>query len=197
MDRQTFQRLTTRIQNGDPRGLQHVFDETHRYCVRTMIKKTRCEEADAEDIFMDAMLIFRENVLSGKLQQLSNVRTYVFGICWNLWRDLNRAKARWGQPESESERQAMLIAAQDVLQEEEEKELMQRRLKQVHTALERLGEKCRQLLTYVYMEQRPQQEIADLMGFASANVVKVTRHRCFEQWVRHIEDTHIPAHGKE
>ena len=198
MNKDLFQRLATQIRNGDDRGLQFVFDETNRYCVRTLIKKTNCEVADAEDLFMDALLIFRENMLSGKLQQLSNLQTYVFGICWNLWRDLNRAKAKWGQPASEVERQAFLIAAQDdTLLEEEEKDLVIRRVKQVQNALQHLGEKCRRLLTYAYIEERPHKEIAELMGFASSNVVKVTRHRCYQQWITHIESDNIRIHGTE
>ncbi|MDX2245869.1 MAG: sigma-70 family RNA polymerase sigma factor [Bacteroidia bacterium] len=191
-----FQRLVRQIQNGDDKGLQYVFDETNRYCVRTLIKKTRCDTADAEDIFMDAMLIFRENILSEKLIQLTNIKTYMFGICWNLWRDLNRAKAKWGHPENETERQVFLIAAHDPQMEEDEKDFVLHRMKEVKDALSRLGEKCRQLLTYVYVEERSQKEIAEIMNFASPEVVKVTRHRCYQQWMKHIEQTAISPNGK-
>ncbi|MEM7657009.1 MAG: hypothetical protein AAF399_12825, partial [Bacteroidota bacterium] len=104
-----FQQLRTHISAGDPAGLKQVFEETHYYCVRTLMKKTRCDEADAEDLYMDAVLVFRENVLSGKLQQLSNLKTYVFGICWNLWRDFQRAKTKWGRTRDEFEHQLLLI----------------------------------------------------------------------------------------
>lgn len=191
MNTQLFERLVTQIRKGEDRGLQSVFDETNRYCVRTLIKKTSCDTADAEDIFMDAMLIFRENILSGKLAQLSNIKTYMFGICWNLWRDFNRARTKWGQPENEVERQLFLIAAHDPLGDEDEKEFIQGRLKRVQDALSRLGEKCRKLLLYVYVEERSQKEIAEIMDFAGPEVVKVTRHRCYQQWVKHIEQTSI------
>ncbi|MEZ4828723.1 MAG: hypothetical protein R3C61_20925 [Bacteroidia bacterium] len=60
MNQQLFERLVTQIRSGEDSGLRFVFQETNRYCVRTLIKTTSCEMADAEDIFMDAMLIFRE-----------------------------------------------------------------------------------------------------------------------------------------
>ncbi|MEZ4828724.1 MAG: sigma-70 family RNA polymerase sigma factor [Bacteroidia bacterium] len=127
---------------------------------------------------------------------MTNVKTYMFGICWNLWRDLNRAKNLVGSSESEIERQFFLLSAHDPQREEDDKEWVKEQVSLVKAALMNLGEKCRQLLTYVYIEERPQKEIAQLMNFASPEVVKVTRHRCYQQWVRLIEQTESRPYGK-
>ncbi len=188
MTDQRFRQLATQIKNGDNQGLEYVFAETSRYCVRTLIKKTNCNLADAEDVYMDAILIFRENILSDKLQYLSNIRTYVFGICWNVWRELNRAHAKWLLGEGEVERQlAIHLKPEDEDLSADAKANMQQQIKQVQTALAMLGEKCQKLLKFVYVEKRPQKEIATLMDFASPNVVKVTRHRCYQQWLKKMK----------
>lgn len=193
MTDQAFQELRDQISGGESAGLRRVFEETHRYCVRTLMKKTQCAESDAEDLYMDAVLVFRENVLSGKLQRLTNLKTYLFGICWNLWRDLRRAKAKWGPPAEEVERQMWLIAGQEGHPfAEEGEEIRESRIRTVKEALSRLGDTCRQLLTYVYVERRRQKDIAELMGMANANVVKVTRHRCYQQWMKHVQQA---THG--
>lgn len=191
-----FRRLKEQIQTGDERGLRFVFEQTSRYCIRTLTKKTHCTDADAEDIFMDSILIFRENILSGRLTQLTNLKTYVFGICWNLWRDLNRSQSRWERNTDEMERQLWIIMNQENHDEELRTEFLQTHIRQVKGGLEALGEKCRKLLAYVYVEQRPQREIAKLMGFANAGVVKVSRHRCYQKWILKIEELKTLANGK-
>ncbi len=196
MSEETFLQLKKQIQQGNDRGLSFVFEETNRYCVRTLIKKTQCDAADAEDLYMDAIIIFRENILSGKLVTLTNLKTYLFGICWNLWRDLNRARSRWQREQNEIEHQLFLAMEGDgQVWAEDDGSLNRSRIKAIQQGLAQLNEKCRQLLTYVYVEQRSQKEIAELMAFASANVVKVTRHRCYQQWVKQIEQASVQSHG--
>jgi RNA polymerase sigma factor (sigma-70 family) len=191
------QELREQISQGDERGLTYVFEQSHRYCVRGLVKNTGCDTEDAEDLFMDALLVFRENVLSGKLEKLSNLQSYMYGICLNLWRSLNRARTRWEKEQNEVERQLWLILGQE---EDpwggDDGEYVRRQIRTVTAALEKLGETCRKLLTYVYIEERPHREISQLLGLASAEVVKVTRHRCFQQWVKHIETTDVRSNGK-
>ncbi|MDX2286471.1 MAG: RNA polymerase sigma factor [Bacteroidia bacterium] len=192
----TAQALREQLSQGHTHGLRQVFEETHRYCVRTLMHKTGCDASDAEDLYMDAVLIFRENILSGRLAQLSNLRSYMYGICWNLWRDLNRSRSRWEREQNEIERQFWLAAGKSETPfEPEDADLVRERIRRVTEALGRLGQTCRELLNYVYVEQLPQQEIAARMGFANANVVKVTRHRCYQQWMKLIDSPEIPAHG--
>lgn len=195
MTEQAFERLTHQLRTGQSEGLQTVFRETHPYCVRTLVKKTACEWQDAEDIYMDSVLIFRENILSGKLSHLTNSKTYLFGICYNLWRDLNRAQQRHRKHQQEWERQLM-IEWEGEWPAEEEKDTMLERLQVVQAALNDLGEKCRNLLSYVYIEQRSHKEVASLMGFANANVVKVTRHRCYQKWMKQIEKVQTVQYGE-
>ncbi|MEM6262916.1 MAG: sigma-70 family RNA polymerase sigma factor [Bacteroidota bacterium] len=189
MKEAAFQELVKLIRANDKRGLQQVFDQTYRYCTRTLIKKTRCSAADAEDIYMDALLVFRENILSGRLTILSNLKTYMYGICFNLWRTLNRHHQKQQQFESEIARQYALLTQEGAEQTALE---LTEKANQVKAALKQLSETCQQLLTLVYLEQRPQEEIAQIMGFASSNVVKVTRHRCYKYWMKALETQAYP-----
>ncbi|GAB4413197.1 MAG: hypothetical protein OHK0039_19850 [Bacteroidia bacterium] len=173
----------------------YVFRESSRYCTRTLVKKTGCDLADAEDIFMDALIIFRENLLSGKLQYLSNLRTYMFGICWNCWRDLQRARTRQDQARDEIGRQLLLIRGEKESPfDSDEEDLVRARVRQITQALAQLGDTCRRLLAFVYIDQLPHKEIAERMGLASPNVVKVTRHRCYQQWLKFIAQLEARPH---
>lgn len=194
MTERAFIELQQQIQKNDEQGLRSVFEQGNRYCVRTLIKKTNCSLADAEDIFMDAILIFRENMLNGKLKHLSNLKTYLFGICWNVWRDLNYARGRWQREQNEVQRQLYLALEPETkglssLEIEEIKAEAEHQLKWVQKALENLNKNCQELLKLVYMEKRKYEEVAQIMGFASANVVKVSKYRCHKKWVQEIEKT--------
>ena len=194
MTERAFLALKQQIVNNDERGLREVFEQGNRYCVRTLLKKTHCSEADAEDIFMDALLIFRENLLSGKLQQLSNLKTYLFGICWNLWRDLQYARKRWNREQNEVEHQLYLSFSEENkglsnMELDELKKESEMQLGLVKVALEKLGEKCQQILKMAYLEKRKYEEVAQIMGMANANVVKVTKHRCHQKWIKEINKT--------
>lgn len=192
MTERAFIQLQQQIQRNDSRGLGDVFEQGNRYCVRTLIKKTNCSQADAEDIFMDAIIIFRENMLNGKLKHLSNLKTYLFGICWNLWRDLNYARGRWQREQNEVQRQMYLAIEPETkgfstLEADELKVETEKQLHLVQKALQKLKENCQQLLKLVYLEKQKYEEVAKIMGFASANVVKVSKYRCHKKWLSEIE----------
>lgn len=183
------------LRNGDDRVLSDVYTLANGYCIRTLIRKTNCDKEDAEDLFMDSILIFRDNAKKGKLTSLTNLNSYMFGICWNLWREQNRAKTKWEAARTDIEHQILVMETQEEFPFPGEELLEQKQLiAQVVTALNELGERCKRLLTYVYVDKRSQKDIAELMGFSSANVVKVTRHRCYQQWRKRIEQSTMNSH---
>ena len=77
--------LRTALVNGDNSSLAFIFDEHADFCIENLVHKNGCSRQDAEDIFVDSMLIFRENVLSGKITYLTNVRNYVYTTCKNQY----------------------------------------------------------------------------------------------------------------
>jgi DNA-directed RNA polymerase specialized sigma24 family protein len=195
-----FQRLKQQIINNDDRGLRTVFEQGADYCIRTLLKKTNCDPADAEDIFMDALLIFRENICSGRLTELTNLRTYLFGICWNRWRDLHRAEGRRQRARDEMYHQLERLLDQEgeSWTPDEQERLQQQAERQLGIALkmlEQLGDKCRQLWTFIEHGEGKEAEGARLLGLANANVVKVTKHRCYQKWRAQIDQALAAKRG--
>lgn len=191
MRTQEFQRLKEQLQKGDTDGLKWVFEQCGRYCVGTLIQKTNCDQADAEDLLMEAIIVFRRNMLEDKVEEISSIRAYVFGIVWNKWRDLQRARKRW-QRESDSltrtyylrvEESDPLVAAEEELAQATS---IQTRLRNAQTALTQLKANCQQMLNLFYFEKKSLTDIAEAMGFANANVAKVSKHRCYQRWMKAI-----------
>lgn len=179
--------ILQRIRANDASALAEVYHSASTYCIRTLRRKTTCDKEDAEDLFMDALLVLRENILSGKLKEISNLNSYVYGICWNLWREQNRRDKKWAAAHDDITHQLLLMADQgDIPFAEEELMEKQETIHRVTKALAELGEKCQRLLRMIYIERRTHQEIATVLEFSSSNVVKVTRHRCYQQWVKKV-----------
>ncbi|TAE45346.1 MAG: RNA polymerase sigma factor [Bacteroidetes bacterium] len=192
MTPEAFHSLKEKIQRGDPSGLKLVFEECGRYCVRTLISQTGCAHDDAEDILMEAMISFRENMVQGKIAFISSLRSYVYAICRNKWMDLQRARQRWQRETSSVEQSWYFLAEEEsdwLVQAEEDAHTRQRislQTEAVRWALDSLKEACRQILTYFYVEQRSMDEIAEMLGLAGANVAKVTKFRCFRRWTEAV-----------
>ena len=79
MNQKTIQALEA----GDPQSLEWIFDAYGHDCIRRLQRYEGCSPEDAEDIFMDALLLFWDNVRQGKVRELSRSRSYVYAICVN------------------------------------------------------------------------------------------------------------------
>jgi RNA polymerase sigma factor (sigma-70 family) len=140
-------------------------------------ENARLDGHDLADIFQNAVLIAVLNIESGRLSELAGTLcTYVFGICKNLIQAFNRKRSRTTLPGEEFMPQTMdvdsgiettIIAAQ-------EKE-------QLWSKVDALGEPARSLLILTYREGLTSQEIADVMGYASPDVVRQLRKRAIDK----------------
>lgn len=151
-----------------------------------MIKKTRCSEADAEDLFMDSVLNFREKIITGRIENLTNIKAYLFSTCYRMWitkyKKEKSQRLKYDDIWDELYDNNKVISRRDV------------NIKLSFEALNSLGDKCRQVLTYFYIENKSMKEIAEILGFANKDVAKTTKSRCFKNLLSEVlriqKDTH-------
>jgi RNA polymerase sigma factor (sigma-70 family) len=140
-------------------------------------ENTRTSNHDLADIFQNAVIIMMLNLESGRLTELAGTLcTYLFGIGKNLIRAFRRKQDRMGLPgdeafpitrESDPGAEAQMIA-----QQTEE---------QLWAKVDALGEPGRSLLVLTYREGLNSQEIADVLGYATPEVVRQLRKRCLDK----------------
>ena len=171
--------LIEQIKQANPDALQYLYNHHKAYCVGKLCRTFRCSPSDAEDIFMDALLIFRENVMQGKLIQVTHPRAYLYRVCENHHREQQRREAQIRQ--SEDAVRASLYDPDPCLPDDfpQRKEMAMR-------AFRYLGANCHRILQYYYFDQLPLDEIARKMNMANANVAKVTKSRCYKKWVEAV-----------
>ncbi len=158
--------------------LKVIFDKYASYCIGTLINKTGCSEADAEDLFMDSVLNFREKIISGKVKYLTNVKAYLFSTCYRMW------LAKYHQEKAQSSHSEDIVSElydrnNDSFEKEE-------KLKTGMEALNRLGKQCQEIISHFYVKNKSMTEIAEIMGLANKNVAKTTKSRCFKKLLQQV-----------
>ena len=133
----------------------------------------RISRHDLADIFQNAVIIVVLNLESGRLAELAGTLcTYVFGICKNLIQASRRKQGRIGLPGDEAfpiSRETESGVEQQMIAQETDNELWAK--------VDALGEPGRSLILLTYQEGMTSQEIADVMGYSSPEVVRQLRKR--------------------
>ena len=88
MTKKDFLRLVTTLQNGNDEHWGKLYLNYKSSCIKFLRTKYNCTN-DAEDIYMDAMLKFRNAVLQNKVAH-TNIKAYILKITQNEF--LKRAK---------------------------------------------------------------------------------------------------------
>lgn len=132
---------------------------------------------DLADIFQQAVLIAVLNLESGRLTELAGTLcTYVFGICKNLIQAFQRKRNRISTPGED-----LMPVQHEVDHGTEAQMIRAQEQEQLWASVDALGEPSRSLLILTYKEGLSSQEIADVMGYKSAEVVRQLRKRAIDK----------------
>lgn len=159
------------IRNGeDHKALESLYRELFPK-IRKLVNTTESKEEETKDILQESLLIFYKQVITNKFDDKFEISGFIYTIARNLW--INRVKRK----------KRMVNVDQGLLPEiaddnvSDDLELNERRefAQQVFSQLE---DKCKQLLTYTIFEELSMKEVAEKMGFTSANAATVASFRC-------------------
>lgn len=132
---------------------------------------------DLSDIFQNAVVITVLNIESGRLQTLAGTLcTYIFGVCKNLIQAYNRKRNRTFLPGDE-----LLPATHETDPGIEKQLIAQQDTEALWARVDALGEPARSLLILTYQENLNSQEIAEVMGYSGADVVRQLRKRALDK----------------
>jgi RNA polymerase sigma factor (sigma-70 family) len=152
-----------RICKGDERALEFLYKKYYRMMTKLVITNSGTEE-EARDIYQEALVVFWQKAVSGKLVLTSKMSTYIYSICQNLWRKELERKKRLSNEEKDM----------PVIPDPETEE----RNKIIARCISQLGETCQKVLMYYYFDELSMQEIAERMGFANTDTAKTKKYKC-------------------
>lgn len=150
------------------------------YLVRAAKSKYNLSEEEIASAYSDTIISVIENIVSGRFEGRSSLKTYTYQILMNKCVDLIRKNTTnrtvYDTDMVDSMTANLPDKARNIVQQLVENA---NRLSLAQRIIE-LGEKCRQLLS-LFEDGYSDKEIAQEMQYNSADVVKTSRLRCLEK----------------
>jgi RNA polymerase sigma factor (sigma-70 family) len=162
--------LIRRIQENDRTVLGDVYAK-FRKMVISHIKNHGGSNEEAEDIYQESIIVFWQNVSSGKFELTAKISTYLVAVAKNKWMvELRKRKFNITEdPPENTQNDDPLILDEMIENEDSEK---------IRTALDQIQPVCKKLLILFYFEERSMKEIAQILQFANPNVAKSKKYQC-------------------
>lgn len=151
------------------------------YLIGHGMKKYNLPEEDVASAYSDTVISLIHQVLSGKFEGRSALKSYTYQIFCNKCVDLlrkettNKQKANHGIPIDSLVMELPDLArnvVQQLIAKEQRMNLMDK--------LQEIGDKCKQVLLF-FEDGYSDKEIAGFMEYNSPEVVKTSRMRCLDK----------------
>lgn len=151
------------------RGIKAVYSSFPS--IRKMVITNSGTKEDAEDLFQEVLLVLIEKTKEENFELKSSLNTFLYAVARNLWLKALRKRGNKASLELDEN----LAGVELDLGIDEEKQTW------AETALEQLGEKCRQLLLLFYYHRLSFESIAKKLDFKNDKVAKNQKYRCLEK----------------
>ncbi|HTE24152.1 RNA polymerase sigma factor [Flavitalea sp.] len=168
----------------DPQRRQIVEKELYSkfvYFINEGINHYNLNYEDSFSAYSDAILTLIHNVKNRIFSQKSSIKTYLHKIysnkCIDLIRKNSTVKDKVNQSVSKPE---LLDQIPDKVRSVIENLIQDQRITAIRKNIQEIGDKCKQILM-LFQDDYSDKEIADLLGYNSASVAKVTRLRCMQK----------------
>jgi RNA polymerase sigma factor (sigma-70 family) len=157
------QEIIDQILRKDEKALDFLYTKNYRMMTKLIIKNSGTED-EAKDIFQEALIVFWQKIIRKELTLTSKISTYLYSVCWNLWRKELERKKRLSHEEVEG----TTIPNHD----------SQEQIMAIRGVVNSMGETCRKVLSYYYFDGLSMKEVADKLGFANSDTAKTKKYKC-------------------
>ncbi len=157
-----------------------LYRSYHPVLVRWMLSRGGME-ADAEDVFQEALLVLYEKAQQAEFCLTCKLSTYLFAVSKRLWYKKLAQKGPLLSPMDEEQEEGAYYGGtqpEDDLEEHWERELQ---FEQLEQSLEQLGAPCAALLKAFYVEKKSMQEIAAAFQYTNAENAKTQKYKCLSR----------------
>lgn len=169
------------LQN-DVHTIREIYDHFEERIVR-FVQQNQGKQEDGLDIFQDGLMVIFHKAQKGNFVLTASFFSFLYAVCRNLW--LKEIRKRYGKEVTLSEE----FEYKDEF-DFEEAIFHEERSKLVREKFQLLSERCQTIMRLFYEETKKMKEIAEVMGFANANVAKKEKSKCQKRLVEAVrEDT--------
>ncbi len=178
------------LASGNRDAVKALYNAYHPLLVKWMLSRGGIE-ADAEDVFQEALVILYEKAQAPEFCLTCKLSTYLFAVSKHLWyKKLQQSGLFFSLNEQENESELEFGQTyMDDIQSHWDKELQ---FDQLSKSLDQLGEPCSTLLKAFYIDKKNMQEIAKAFGYTNAENAKTQKYKCLTR-LRKIFFARSPA----
>ncbi len=166
--------LLTGLAAGNRDAVTAIYKLYHSVLTKWILSRGGLE-ADAEDVFQEALVVLFEKAKSPEFCLTCKLSTYLFAVSKRLWFKKMERSAAYHSLDLEGEEEKDFGSYDDDLQLYVEKE---EQYDQLTKALHQLGEPCSSLLKAFYEEKKNMQEIAAAFQYTNAENAKTQKYKC-------------------
>ena len=137
-------------------------------------------ESDIEDVFQDALMVLYAKSKDTAFCLTCKLSTYLFAVSKRIW-----------YKKLEQQRNAPLVSEESILEQQSEwinteadlDAFMEKeaQLELLQTALEKLGQPCRDLLAAFYTKEMNMKAIAEAFNYTSPDNAKTQKYKCLNR----------------
>jgi RNA polymerase sigma factor (sigma-70 family) len=165
--------IIEQIRRGSQIELGFVYEKYRTEFLQWICREYNCSIDDGKDIYQVSVLIFHDNVKSGKLEHLvSSIKTYLFGIGKNVVKENMRKAKRHTPINQEKWLKEYLIDDPEISPVEEDV------FNTAKNALSKLGQPCQKLIELFYYEKKSMEEISSVLNYKNAETAKNQKCKC-------------------
>jgi RNA polymerase sigma factor (sigma-70 family) len=167
------QKIVNQLQNGEH---EKAFEQLYHYFpkIQKYIRLNSGSKDEALDIFQEALIILYKKVKLVSEKEDFKVDGFLINTCKLLWsNELRKKKVR----QKSSDAGLEFLAYQDEIQHHITQE---QKLVGVDSILQKLGEKCKNILIAFYYSKQSMESIAKRFGFNTIQSAKVQKYKCME-----------------
>lgn len=162
-------------------ALKREIDQLYKHFreVKGLLKSLGCDAVTAEDLFQEAIIIYLRRKETPDFQFTIEPIHYIKQTCKFLWFAETRKQAKMDK-----------IVPQETEDDNEwiEKES---KLKSLEIAIERIDEKCRELLQLFYGLGWSMVDIAKKLGLRNDKVAKAQKYRCIQKAKELVQEARL------
>ena len=166
------------IATGDTRIIKDFYRKNFVY-IKSYILKNSGNDADAEDVFQDGLIVIYQKLTSDTLEIKVSLKTYFYAICKNIWRNRLRKKTREKIDTDlvTSSNKLMSVVIEDI--ENDEQDAVYRR------CFFALSNTCREVLN-LFFEGNSMRQIGAVIG-SSEGYARKKKFECKKTLLEMIE----------
>lgn len=170
--------IISEIQRGNQKPLYDLYRLYRNEFVRWGVHQYSCSEAEAKDVFQEVIIRFYQNIISGRLLELtSDTRTYLYAI--GKYQFLNLIKKNYRTVTFSHHELINAANSIDNSMEQSEEEKHNSEMVKQHLAL--LDDKSRRILEMYYLEGMNMEAIAKEVGYKNADVAKKKKYEIMKK----------------